>query len=174
MHDPVELEQLLNTRFLGAYKTRLKGGGEEPLYVPPGVKAPEAVIVYRADYFASALHELAHWCIAGEERRQLVDYGYWYQASRSPAEQQAFHVVESRPQALEWIFSTACGYRFRPSYDNLTLTEPPLKFTAQILIAVRQWLDKGLPPRAGALAGHLADHYGGRHFADLSVYENKR
>jgi elongation factor P hydroxylase len=75
---------------------------------------------YREDYFASALHEVAHWCIAGEQRRQQLDFGYWYAPDgRSPEQQGAFEAVEYKPQALEWFFSLACGYRFRLSADNL-------------------------------------------------------
>ena len=57
--------------------TRLCGGAEEPVY-HPGQGARPALILYRHDYVASALHEVAHWCIAGARRRTLPDYGYWY------------------------------------------------------------------------------------------------
>ena len=97
------------------------GGGEEPLYLPSSDpdRAPHR-IVYREDYFASALHEVAHWCLAGVARRDREDYGYWYAPDGRDAQAQVeFERVEARPQALEWIFSDACGFPFELSADNL-------------------------------------------------------
>src|SRR5690606_31386666 len=72
------------------------------------------------DYFRSALHEVAHWCVAGAERRTREDYGYWYAPDGRDATQQAnFLHVEVMPQALELLFCAACGHDFRVSLDNL-------------------------------------------------------
>jgi len=117
----IELERIFAACFAESYATVLEGGGQEPLYVPSADpdRAPHRII-YRADYFASALHEVAHWCLAGSKRRRLEDYGYWYAPDgRGPEEQVAFEAAESRPQALEWIFSDACGFDFHLSADNL-------------------------------------------------------
>ena len=63
---------------------------------------------------------MSHWCIAGKERRDLSDFGYWYAPDgRSSAQQQAFERVEIKPQALEYLFTLACGRRFQVSQDNL-------------------------------------------------------
>jgi len=116
-----ELERVFADCFAEEFRTVLEGGGEEPLYVPssrPDISPHR--IVYRADYFASALHEVAHWCLAGAERRTREDYGYWYAPDGRDGTQQAeFERVEARPQALEWIFSDACGFDFHLSADNL-------------------------------------------------------
>jgi elongation factor P hydroxylase len=57
---------------------------------------------------------------AGARRRLLEDYGYWYRPDgRNREEQEAFEKTEVDPQALEWIFSNACGFRFNLSADNL-------------------------------------------------------
>lgn len=99
---------------------RLIGGGEEPLYQPGEAGSP-ARIRYTRDYAASALHEAAHWCIAGVTRRNQVDYGYWYRPPpRSQADQEAFCAVEVPVQALESRFATACGLPFRVSVDDLS------------------------------------------------------
>ena len=67
---------------LGArYPVRLVGGFEEPLYLP-ATDDCVAEIRFRSDYPSSALHEVAHWCLAGERRRALEDFGYWYEADR--------------------------------------------------------------------------------------------
>ncbi len=113
-----QLELLFEQVFLSHWHTRLLGGAAEPEYYPS--KQGLAEIHYRADYVRSALHEVAHWCIAGTERRKQHDYGYWYQPDgRSADQQKEFFRVELKPQALEWVFSLAAGVRFEPSLDNL-------------------------------------------------------
>ena len=77
-----------NARFGRCYQVRLIGGAQEPLYLP-AAGVDRAIIRYTRDYARSALHELAHWCLAGVRRRGRVDYGYWYQPPpRSPDQQQ--------------------------------------------------------------------------------------
>jgi elongation factor P hydroxylase len=99
--------------------TRLVWGGDEPEYLPAQGSQP-AQIQFAHGYFASALHEISHWCIAGPARRQQADLGYWYAPDGRTREQQAlFEQVEIKPQALEWLFTVACGRPFRVSLDNL-------------------------------------------------------
>lgn len=94
-------------------------GADEPEYLPATHNQP-ARIMFAHGYFASALHEISHWCIAGEQRRTLPDLGYWYAPDGRTAEQQAlFEQVEIKPQALEWLFTTACQRKFQVSLDNL-------------------------------------------------------
>ncbi len=58
--------------------------------------------------------------MAGEARRRLPDFGYWYAPDgRTAAQQQAFERVEIKPQALECLFTLACGRHFQVSQDNL-------------------------------------------------------
>jgi len=98
---------------------RLVGGAREPLYEPGSAGHP-AIIRYTRDYAASALHELAHWCIAGADRRRQVDYGYWYEPPpRTACQQAAFMQVEVPVQALEARLCAACGVPFRVSMDDL-------------------------------------------------------
>ena len=61
--------------FTEQYATRLCGGAEEPLYLPKQ-GATLARLHFRSDYAASALHEVAHWCLAGTERRRCV-FAFW-------------------------------------------------------------------------------------------------
>ena len=96
--------------FEAKYSTILVGGGSEPLYLPKTSDNLPAKIIYRADYLSSALHEIAHWCIAGKKRLNMQDYGYWYAPDgRSAEQQELFEQSEVKPQALEWMFSVACG-----------------------------------------------------------------
>jgi len=114
--DSRDLEWLFAQVFLAAYDTRLEGGAAEPVYLPG---APHRIL-YTRDYFRSALHEVAHWCVAGAERRHREDYGYWYAPDgRDAAQQASFLHVEVAPQALELLFCAACGHDFRVSLDNL-------------------------------------------------------
>lgn len=145
------LERIFAACFAETHRTVLVGGGEEPLYLPsPQPESSPHRIVYRADYFASALHEVAHWCLAGPERRRKEDYGYWYAPDgRSAVQQMAFERVEARPQALEWLFSDACGFDFHLSADNLEGgVAPSTRFEASVLAARSRLLEAGLPARA--------------------------
>ena len=110
------IAQIFNDGVGSKYQTLLKGGRNEPVFVPN--KNMNDVIYYKADYGSSALHEVAHWCIAGADRRNLIDYGYWYKEFRDADQQLAFERHEAKPQALEWIFSQGAGIPFRLSVDN--------------------------------------------------------
>ena len=95
-------------------------GDFEPEYFPATPDQP-ARIQFAHGFFNSALHEISHWCIAGEQRRLLPDLGYWYAPDGRTQEQQAlFEQVEIKPQAIEWLFAQAFGRKFRVSLDNLT------------------------------------------------------
>lgn len=116
-----QVEQIFNSRFSSSHNICLLGGFDEPEYIPSSLVSA-AQIRYKLDYVQSALHEVAHWCVAGAKRRAQLDYGYWYVPDGRDADQQkAFFLVESRPQALEWLFSSVAGLTFRPSVDNLNL-----------------------------------------------------
>ncbi len=109
-----------NACFAETYNTVLVGGADEPLYVPHHEACGQAKLFYREDFAASALHETAHWCIAGTQRRTLLDFGYSYQPPPRPQqEQDAFFRLELRVQSLESLFAQAAGIRFQPSADNL-------------------------------------------------------
>lgn len=95
-------------------------GEDEPEYFPATEQQP-ARIQFAHGFFNSALHEISHWTIAGEQRRLLPDLGYWYAPDGRTQEQQAlFEQVEIKPQAIEWMFAKAFGRKFRVSLDNLT------------------------------------------------------
>ncbi len=108
-----------NATFLASERTRMIGGAAEPLYLPVRSGSP-AELHYREDYAASALHEAAHWCIAGSERRSLTDFGYSYlPPPRTKPQQDAFFAFELKTQTLEALFADAAGLDFRASADNL-------------------------------------------------------
>ncbi|EED36511.1 diaminobutyrate-2-oxoglutarate transaminase [Luminiphilus syltensis NOR5-1B] len=127
------------------------GGAAEPFY-RPATAEQSAYIFFREDFIASALHEVAHWCLAGPQRRQLPDYGYWYtEDDRDLVQQQAFFTVEARPQALESIFCEMLGVEFRPSIDNPGAEIPGhllRDFEARVAACRSQFVRKGLPDRA--------------------------
>ncbi len=98
-------------------------GKDEPEYLPAikqGKIQEPAKICFAHGYFASALHEISHWTIAGKQRRKLQDFGYWYAPDgRSEQQQQQFEQVEIKPQAIECLLTLACGRPFQVSQDNL-------------------------------------------------------
>lgn len=144
------LEQLFFNEFYADYRTRLQGGAEEPLYLASEQSNTDHIIFYREDFFASALHEVAHWCIAGEQRRLKNDFGYWYnEDGRGHREQLAFERVEVKPQAIEMLFSEACQFPFQLSQDNLTnMNSDGKAFRDQVFSQVETYNEQGLPLRA--------------------------
>ena len=112
------LINLFNDLFIDQHVVLVRSDGE-PEYFPAQDTHP-ARIEFAHGFFASALHELSHWCVAGDARRRLPDFGYWYAPDgRTAAQQQAFERVEIKPQALECLFTLACGRQFQVSQDNL-------------------------------------------------------
>jgi elongation factor P hydroxylase len=161
----LRLQSVFDDCFSYTFRTRLFGGAKEPLYQPAQAPNDYYALYYRGDYFASALHEVAHWCIAGAERRQQLDFGYWYAPDgRSGEEQQAFESAECKPQALEWFFSQACGYRFRVSADNLDRAEDAMPdttmFQSCVLEQALYWQRVGLPERADMFFDSLCREFG--------------
>lgn len=149
-----QLSQLFAQAFAAQYRTLLVGGFSEPFYLAPKGEA-WGEIRYRDDYFSSALHELAHWCLVGPGRLAQDDYGYWYQGERDLAAQQRFEQFEARPQALEWLLHLACGLEFRPSADNLSYPDYDLgPFSRRIEQQAKLLLER-LPPRAAILISKL-------------------
>ena len=135
--------------------------GPEPEYLPADASEPHHRILFTRDYFRSALHEVAHWCVAGPERRLLPDFGYWYAPDGRSAEQQrTFEQVEVKPQALELIFCLAAGHRFDVSTDNLSgEATDPAPFRARVREQARAYLSGGLGERPQRYSAALLAHY---------------
>ncbi len=149
--------------FAVSEKTLLIGGAEEPFYQPVAEGEAYHRLYFREDFARSALHEAAHWCIAGAARRLLPDFGYWYEADgRNAAQQQQFEAVEVRPQALEYFFCKAAGLGFRVSVDNLSGEEgDAFPFELAVWQHVRRYSRSGLPERAAQFRTALAAAFGG-------------
>lgn len=143
------------------YSTVLEGGGDEPIYLPAKDAQAHSRIIFTRDYYASALHEISHWCIAGEVRRQQIDYGYWYEPDgRNLEQQRAFEKVEIEPQALEWLFSVAAGVKFRVSADNLSGDDIDISgFTESVRQQVVSYITNGLTGRAALFCRSLVAFY---------------
>lgn len=156
--DAAAITACFNNLFSSSHEVLMTGGAPEPDYRPGDGRGP-ARIRFRSDFPHSALHEAAHWCLAGAQRRRLPDYGYWYQPPpRDPQAQDAFARVESRVQGLEAIFTEAAGLPFRVSVDDVdNLLEFEAVFARQVASARRHWLAVGLPARAQRFRQALAD-----------------
>ena len=163
-HQAVQAEAIVtafNQLFQVPEQTVLVAGASEPFYVPG---APSQVF-FRADYVRSALHEVAHWCVAGRCRRALPDYGYWYSPDgRSEERQTAFFSVEAKPQAIESLFCEALNIEFAPSVDNLVLTssDEALRTFTDRSGAWRTRLLSGRLPHRASLFKAALERFGGR------------
>jgi len=153
-----------NTRLLCALCDGRHGELDEPVYEPANARQACHQIVFAHGYFASALHEISHWCVAGKARRLLEDFGYWYRPDgRSQQQQAEFEKVEVKPQALEWLFSLASQREFVASADNLAGEEcDDLAFRLAVSAQARAYFSYGLPPQAALLFSQLQQAYGGQ------------
>lgn len=98
----------------------IQGGADEPFY-EAAKDGKKAVLYFRDNYPRSLLHELSHYCLAGDRRRKLDDFGYWYfPCGRTEEEQLLFEQVEARPQGLEKAMCEAIGIKFSPSLDDFS------------------------------------------------------
>ena len=160
-HQYQDLITIFNQEFVQCFNTRLVKGGDEPLYLPASENCNYHQIIFAHGYYASALHEIAHWCIAGKERRLLEDFGYWYEPDgRNEQQQQVFEQVEIKPQAVEWAFCIAAQKNFNVSADNLNgFTADTAKFKKAVYQQVLHYFDSGFPARSLQLMEVLANFY---------------
>ncbi|AUI86632.1 elongation factor P hydroxylase [Vibrio azureus] len=162
IHQYQDLVTIFNDTFLASFNTQLVLGGDEPIYLPADEQHPHHRIIFARGFYASALHEISHWCVAGPERRLLEDFGYWYEPDGRTAERQAeFEKVEIRPQAYEWILAKSANFPFTVSCDNLHGDFEPdrLGFMRNVHQEVMKILASGLPPRVKMLSEALRDFY---------------
>lgn len=164
-YKPDQLIQIFNRLFMDSTNTCLQHSDDEPIYLPADQQCSSHQILFAHGFFASALHEISHWCIAGAERRLLVDFGYWYEPDgRSAEKQREFESVEVKPQAIEWILTKASGRKFNISTDNLSGDAQAIaagreQFAKNVVKQVKNYLLNGLPERAGVLKEALLDYY---------------
>lgn len=164
-----QLQAIFSAQFFATHRTCLLGGFDEPFYRAPTATS-EGQVQYRLDYLSSALHELAHWCLAGPQRLQQDDYGYSYQSERDLSAQLDFERLEARTQALEWLLHLACGQKFRPSADNLSLPDYDLRpFARRIEQQAAQMLNGHLPPRGHQLILALHQQHPGSAWAQAAT-----
>lgn len=185
-HKIQDITKVFNQCFAQEFNTRLVKGNDEPIYLPAGesdigIPAQEyAQVVFAHGYYASALHEIAHWCLAGEERRKKIDFGYWYCPDGRSAEQQAeFQKVEIKPQAIEWGLCIAAGFEFNVSCDNLSGDEFGMQpdhraFREQVHDQVKIYLELGFPKRAQTLMSALSHFYQQPMPSDIALFSRQK
>lgn len=160
-HNYQDLIHIFESTFFKSYQTQLVCGGDEPIYLPADEDHRAHRIIFAHGFFASALHEIAHWLVAGAERRLLEDFGYWYEPDgRSAVQQAEFEKVEIVPQAIEWALAVSCGFKFDVSVDNLSGIEiDRLGFKHKVHQQVQHYLNDGFSPRTTALITACAKFY---------------
>lgn len=125
----------------------IQGGADEPFY-EAATEGNRAILYFRDNYPRSLLHELSHYCLAGDRRRQLDDFGYWYfPCGRTEEEQLLFEKVEARPQGLEKAMCEAIGIKFTPSLDDFS-GRPASESFLQQLEQTYQEMRVAAPPTA--------------------------
>lgn len=136
----------------------IKGGAEEPFYQAPTANSP-AILYFRSNYPRSLLHEMSHYCLAGERRRGLDDFGYWYApCGRTAEEQQRFEEVEARPQGLEKAMCEVVGLKFSPSLDDFS-GRPASESFLQALELAYQEMRANPPPTANKVLSGLKGYW---------------
>lgn len=161
-HKYQDLIRLFDDTFYQQFNTRLIKGDDEPIYLPANDKCFYHQVVFAHGYFASALHEIAHWCIAGAARRKQIDYGYWYEPDGRTAQmQRQFEQVEIAPQAIEWAFSLASNKAFNVSVDNLNgEAADRSSFQENVKKRLLLYTQNGFPERAESFLQALHHFYG--------------
>jgi len=160
-HNTQDLITLFSDTFYKQFNTRLVKGADEPIYLPADENCAFHQIIFAHGYYASALHEISHWCHAGEARRLLEDFGYWYVPDgRDEQQQKSFEQVEIIPQAIEWAFNVAAQKKFHVSSDNLNgFQADTAGFKSKVYQQVQVFLKQGFPSRANQLIEALAHFY---------------
>lgn len=134
---------------------KIEGGADEPFY-KAATHLDKATIYFRSNYPRSLLHEMSHYCLAGNKRRQLDDFGYWYTAcGRSTEDQRRFEQVEARPQGLEKAMCDAIGLKFSPSLDDFSGRPPSPEFLKSLDNAYKEMLSDPPPTAKKALCALL-------------------
>lgn len=62
------VSDLFSKEFEVSFSTKLIGGADEPLYLPKNRPGGFSLLKFRSDFVSSALHEISHWCIAGDRK----------------------------------------------------------------------------------------------------------
>lgn len=160
-HHFQDLIDIFEGTFYEHYNTKLIKGDDEPVYLPASDDCHYHQIVFAHGYYSSALHEVAHWCLAGEARRLLEDFGYWYLPDgRNEKQQKAFEDAEVKPQAIEWAFCVAANKRFNVSADNLNgAGSDTVAFKLRVHQQVLSYLSDGFPKRAQQFINTLHQFY---------------
>ena len=90
MHHYQDLITLFNSCFAAEYNTRLIKGDDEPIYLPADEQRLLSCLVFSPmDFLVVHCMNVLIGLLLGEERRKLVDFGYWYLPDGRTAEEQA-------------------------------------------------------------------------------------
>jgi len=145
-----KIQSLFHEAFFETYRVELLSGTPEPFYRAAKTRDEINQIFSRSDFIRSALHEIAHWCVAGSVRRKQDDYGYWYSPDgRDLQRQKEFEDGEAKPQAIEKAFCEVLEIPFQVSVDNLKLTDyDTSSFEKKVDEELKRLRREGFPKRA--------------------------
>lgn len=125
-HHYEQLIEIFNGCFAEEFNTRLIKGDDEPIYLPADAQVPYHRIIFAHGFYASALHEISHWCIAGKARRELVDFGYWYCPDGRDAQiQSQFEDEREPPHACNLLVASAFAGDIPAAISAGIVSSPP-------------------------------------------------
>jgi elongation factor P hydroxylase len=164
--------ELFNAEFKDSENTSIAESPDEPIYLPANETESLNQILYTAGSYTSVLHEISHWCIAGEGRRKQVDYGYWYKPDfQTPKESELYTQFEAKTHGIEWIFSLAAGVPFYIIPNNLSAGfEVSQDLKEAVYRATLNYLNKGLPISAERFKHALLKYYGREAVFKVSLF----
>ncbi|WP_261844551.1 elongation factor P hydroxylase [Aliamphritea ceti] len=146
----------------------IKGDADEPFYEAPAANN-HAILYFRSNYPRSLLHELSHYCLAGDRRRGLEDFGYWYApCGRTAEEQQRFEEVEARPQGLEKAMCEIVGLKFSPSLDDFSGRPVSESFLQELELAYQE-MQVNPPPTAKKVLSGLKSYWKTKVLTNLKI-----
>jgi elongation factor P hydroxylase len=159
-HKYEQLIEIFDGCFADDFNTRLIKGDDEPIYLPADARF-RITASSLPTAFASGLHEISHWCIAGKRVASWWTSVTGTARTDDAATQGQFEDVEVKPQALEWLFCVAAGFPFNVSCDNLEGDFEPdrIVFQRRVHAQVMEYLEKGIPERPARLIEALQNYY---------------
>ncbi|XPE56836.1 elongation factor P hydroxylase [Shigella flexneri] len=111
------------------------------------------VLVFAHGFLASALHEIFTRVSPVKQKREQVDFGYWYCPDGRDAETKGqFEDVEVKPQAFDCVVARGGGFRSTLAATTWKVTlNRTIVFQRRVHAQVMTYLTRGIPSRPATL-----------------------
>ncbi len=133
------------------------------MILPADAEVPYNRIVFAHGFYASAIHEISHWCIAGKARRELVDFSATGIARMGvmPKRKASLKMLKRSRRHSTGCSVLAAGYPLNVSCDNLEGDFEPdrVVFQRRVHAQVMDYLANGIPERPARFIKALQNYY---------------